>query len=77
MELNYSSKGNFGEVIITVPEKDDVEKVTNALDLISELLCFPLDCVVDEDANEIYVYVEDYYEFLTLRKKLLDHCEIA
>ena len=77
MELNYSSKGNFGEVIITVPEKDDVEKVTAALDLISELLCFPLDCVVDEDANEIYVYVEDYYEFLTLRKKLLDHCEIA
>ena len=77
MELNYSSKGNFGEVIITVPEKDDVEKVTAALDLISEMLCFPLNCVVDEETYEICVFVEDYYEFLTLRKKLLDHCEIA
>ena len=77
MELNYSSKGNFGEVIITVPEKDDVKKVTAALDLISKMLCFPLDCVVDEETNEIRVFVEDYYEFLTLRKNLLDHCEIA
>ena len=77
MELNYSSKGNFGEVIITVSEEDDVEKVTAALDLISKMLCFPLDCVVDEETNEICVFVEDYYEFLTLRKKLLDHCEIA
>ena len=77
MELNYLSKGNFGEVIITVPEKDDVEKVTVALDLISEMLCFPLDCVVDEETNEIRVFVEDYYEFLTLRKNLLDHCDAA
>jgi len=77
MELNYSSKGNFGEVIITVPEKDDVEKVSAAPDLISKMLCFPLDRVVDEETNEIRVFVEDYYEFLTLRKKLLDHCEIA
>lgn len=77
MELNYSSKGNFGEVIITVPEKDDVEKVTAALDLISKMLCFPLDCVVDEETNEIRVFVEDYYEFLTLRNKLYDHCDAA
>ena len=77
MELNYSSKGNFGEVIITVPEKDDVEKVTAALDLISEMLCFPLDRVVDEETNEIRVFVEDYYEFITLRKKTLYHCDVA
>ena len=77
MELNYVSNGNFGEVIITVPEKDDVEKVSAALDLISEMLCFPLDRVVDEETNEIRVFVEDYYEFLTLRRKLFDHCDAA
>ena len=77
MELNYSSKEYFDEAIITVFEKDDVEKVTAALDLISKMLCFPLDCVVDEETYEICVFVEDYYEFLTLRKKLYDHCEIA
>ena len=77
MELNYSSKEYFDEAIITVFEKDDVEKVTAALHLISKMLCFPLDCVVDEETYEICVFVEDYYEFLTLRKKLYDHCEIA
>ncbi|MBP5308488.1 MAG: hypothetical protein J6Z34_05080 [Clostridia bacterium] len=76
MELNYVSNGNFGEAIITVPE-EDVEKVTAALDLISKMLCLPLDCAVDKDSREIRVFLEDYYEFITLRNKLYDHCDVA
>ena len=77
MEIYYSTSGNYGLVTIVVPETNEIEDVKDALDSVFKALCATYDYEIDEDANEIYVYVEDYYEFLTLRKKLLDHCEIA
>ena len=77
MEIYYSARGNYGSVNIVVSETDQLDEVTNALDGISGMLCFPLDYEVYEDTNEICVFVEDYYEFLTLRKTLGDCCNLT
>ena len=77
MEIYYSARGNYGLVNIVVPETVQLDEVTNTLDSISGMLNFPLDYEVYEDTNEICVFVEDYYEFLTLRKTLYDCCNLT
>ena len=78
MEINYrSTEDNYGNVIISLSNEQDLFEVANTLEFISELLCNHISYDIDFDNNEITVFVNDYYEFLTLRGKLLDHCAIA
>ena len=47
----------------------------NTLDEIERLLCKKLD--VEENENgDVLVDVDDYYEYLALRRKVLDYCPI-
>ena len=77
MEIHYTETNGYPETVVTVYEKDDLYKVADALELISELLCVKLDYDTDSDNKEIIVSVTDYYEFKTKKKKLYDHCPVA
>ena len=78
MEINFkSTEDNYGNVIISLSNSDELLEVANTLEFISKLLCNHISYDLDFDSNEITVFVNDYYEFLTLRGKLLDHCAIA
>ena len=78
MEINFkSTEDNYGNVIISLSNGDELLEVANTLEFISELLCYHISYDSDFDSNEITVFVNDYYEFLTLRGKLLEHCAIA
>lgn len=39
MEIHYTETNGYPETVVTVYEKDDLYKVADALELISELLC--------------------------------------
>lgn len=77
MEIHYTETNGYPETVVTVYEKDDLYKVAEALELISELLCVKLDYDTDFDNKEVIVSVSDYYEFNALRQKLYDHCPVA
>ena len=77
METYYSSINGNSVTVITVYNQDDLFEVVNTLEFLSKLLCVKLDYEVNLDEKEIIVYVEDYYEFISLRKKLYDHYRVA
>lgn len=77
MEIHYTETNGYPETVVTVYEKDDLYKVADALELISELLCVKLDYDMDFENKEVIVSVADYYEFNALRQKLYDHCPVA
>lgn len=77
MEIHYTETNGYPETVVTVHEKDDLYKVADALELISELLCVKLDYNTDFENKEVIVSVADYYEFNALRQKLYDHCTVA
>lgn len=62
-------------LIIIVHEKENLYLVYNTLEEIERLLCKKLD-IEETDDGEILVDVDDYYEYLVLRRKVLDYCPI-
>jgi hypothetical protein len=71
MRIEYETN----TLVIIVHDKDNLYLVYNTLEEIERLLCKKLDVEETED-GDILVDVDDYYEFLTLRRKVLDYCPI-
>ena len=71
MRIEYETN----TLVIIVHDKDNLHLVYNTLDEIERLLCKKLD-VEETDEGDVLVDVDDYYEFLALRRKLLDYCPI-
>ena len=71
MRIEYETN----TLVIIVHDKDNLYLVYNTLDEIQRLLCKKLDVEETED-GDILVDVDDYYEFLSLRRKVLDYCPI-
>jgi hypothetical protein len=71
MKIEYETN----TLVIIVHDKDNLYLVYNTLEEIERLLCKKLDIEETED-GDILVDVDDYYEFLTLRRKVLDYCPI-
>ena len=71
MRIEYETN----TLVIIVHDKDNLHLVYNTLDEIERLLCKKLD-VEETDEGDVLVDVDDYYEFLALRRKVLDYCPI-
>lgn len=71
MRIEYETN----TLVIIVHDKNNLYLVYNTLDEIERLLCKKLD-VEETDEGDVLVEVDDYYEFLALRRKLLDYCPI-
>ena len=71
MRIEYQTN----TLVIIVHDKDNLYLVYNTLDEIERLLCKKLD-VEETDEGDVLVDVDDYYEFLALRRKVLDYCPI-
>ena len=69
---------NRNTLIITLYNPDNISLIWNTIQEIEKILCKKLN--VDEDdfdeLNEVYIDVDDYYEYLTYRRLLLDFCPI-
>ena len=78
MKISYQTTNDgCGNVIVSVAEKSDLIEVAKTLDFISRLLFMNLSYDIDPDDNEVIIFVNDYYEFITLKRKLYDHCNVA
>ena len=71
MKIEYETN----TLVIIVHDKDNLYLVYNTLNEIQRLLCKKLDVEETED-GDVLVDVDDYYEFLSLRRKVLDYCPI-
>ncbi len=71
MRIEYETN----TLVIIVHDKDNLYLVYNTLDEIERLLCKKLD-VEETNEGDVLVDVDDYYEFLALRRKVLDYCPI-
>ena len=71
MRIEYETN----TLVIIVHDKDNLYLVYNTLDEIERLLCKKLN-VEENDDGDVLVDVDDYYEFLALRRKVLDYCPI-
>ena len=71
MRIEYETN----TLVIIVHDKNNLYLVYNTLDEIERLLCKKLD-VEETDEGDVRVDVDDYYEFLALRRKVLDYCPI-
>ena len=71
MKIEYETN----TLVIIVHDKNNLYLVYNTLDEIERLLCKKLD-VEETENGDVLVDVDDYYEFLALRRKLLDYCPI-
>ena len=74
MKIDFSKN----TLIITLYNPDNIGLVWSAIEEIETMLCKKLD--VDEDdfdeLGEIYIDVDDYYEYLAYRKLILDYTPI-
>ena len=74
MKIDFSKN----TLIITLYNPDDAGLVWKAIEEMETMLCKKL--VVDEDDfkefNELQIDVNDYYEYITYRRLLLDFCPI-
>ena len=74
MKIDFSKN----TLIITLYNPDNLGLVWSAIAEMESMLCKKLS--VDEDDfdkfNEIQIDVNDYYEYLTYRRLLLDFCPI-
>ena len=74
MKIDFSKN----TLIITLYNPDNLGLVWTAIAEMETMLCKKLD--VDEDDfdefNEIQIDVNDYYEYLTYKRLLLDFCPI-
>ena len=81
MKIDFVSNNFTGNLIVTVFNIEDIFEVEKALEFIAKFLCKflckVLDYDVDYEYKEISVTVDDYYEYLSLRRLVLDHCSAA
>lgn len=74
MRIDYSQN----TLIITLYNPDNISLIWNTIDEMERKLCKKLD--VDEDdfdeLGEIYIDVDDYYEYLAYRRLILDYTPI-
>ena len=71
MRIEYETN----TLVIIVHDKENLYLVYNTLKEIERLLCKELD-VEENEYGDVLVDVDDYYEFLSLRRKVLDYCPI-
>ena len=74
MKIDFSKN----TLIITLYNPDNVGLVWKAFEEMETMLCKKLDVDEDdfEEFNELQIDVNDYYEYLTYRRLLLDYCPI-
>ena len=77
MKIDFVSNNFTGNLIVTVFNLEDIFEVKKALEFIAKFLSKTLDYDVDYEYREISVTVDDYYEYLSLRRLVLDHCSVA
>ncbi|MFR1553099.1 MAG: hypothetical protein ACLSTV_00250 [Coriobacteriales bacterium] len=77
MKIDFVSNNFTGNLIVTVFNLEDIFEVEKALEFIAKFLCKTFDYDVDYEYKEISVTVDDYYEYLSLRRLVLDHCSVA
>ena len=74
MKIDFSKN----TLIITLYDKENIYHIWNTIDEMERTLCKKLD--IDEDDfdefNEIYIEVDDYYEYLAYRRMILDYTPI-
>lgn len=74
MKIDFSQN----TLIITLYDKENICHIWNTIDEIERMLCKKLS--VDEDdfdeLGEIYIDVDDYYEYLAYRRLILDYTPI-
>ena len=74
MKIDFSNN----TLIITLYNPDDIYHIWDTIEEMEKMLCKKLS--VDEDdfdeLGEIYIDVEDYYEYLAYRRLILDYTPI-
>ena len=74
MKIDFSKN----TLIITLYDKENIYHIWNTIEEMERTLCKKLD--VDEDDfdefNELYLSVDDYYEYLAYRRMILDYTPI-
>ena len=74
MKIDFSKN----TLIITLYDKENIYHIWNTIEEMERTLCKKLD--VDEDdfdeLGEIYIDVDDYYEYLAYRRLILDYTPI-
>ena len=71
MRIEYETN----TLVIIVHDKNNLYFVYRKLEEIERLLCKKLDVEETED-GDVLVDVDDYYEYLALRRKVLDYSPI-
>ena len=74
MRIDFS----HNTLIITLYDLKNVNFVWNAIEEMERKLCKKLSVDEDylEEFNEIHIDVDDYYEYVALRRLVLDFCPI-
>ena len=73
MKIDFSKN----TLVITLQEAENVSLIWNTINEIERLLCKKLNVDDDfEEFNEIHIDVDDYYEYLSLRRLVLDYTPI-
>lgn len=66
---------NNNTLIVTLYDDNNLWKLLKAITEIETYLCKKLSLDFN-DASEVLIDVEDYYEYVTLRRKILDYTPI-
>ena len=66
---------NNNTLIVTLYDDNNLWKLLKAITEIENYLCKKLSLDFN-GANEVLIDVEDYYEYVTLRRKILDYTPI-
>ena len=74
MKIDFSKN----TLIITLYDPENLYLIWNTIDKMERMLCKKLDVDDDdfEEFNEIHIDVNDYYEYLTYRRLILDYTPI-
>ncbi len=74
MRIDFS----YNTLIITLYDSDNVNLVWSAIEEMERKLCKKLSVDEEylEEFNEIHIDVDDYYEYVALRRLVLDFCPI-
>lgn len=66
---------NSNTLIVTLYDDNNLGKLLKAITEIETYLCKKLSLDFN-GASEVLIHVEDYYEYVTLRRKILDYTPI-
>ena len=74
MKIDFSKN----TLIITLYDKENIYHIWNTIEEMERKLCKNLDVDEDylEEFNELHIDVDDYYEYLTYRRLILDYTPI-